>query len=75
MVFSQTSHKAQSILKVVDLDRLKSNKDQQANGKENGVIAGGEPRATPSSPAAPPASFSEVRQTSAREYVNIIAYF
>lgn len=74
MVFSQTSHKTQSILKVVDLDRLTSNKEQQANSKNGGVIAGGETRPMPSSPA-PTTSYSEVRQTSAREYVNIVTYY
>ncbi|XP_047998377.1 uncharacterized protein LOC125235812 isoform X2 [Leguminivora glycinivorella] len=43
MVFSQTSHRTQSILKVVDIDRIK--KENQENGL-HGVIADG-PTATP----------------------------
>lgn len=62
MVFSQTSHKTRSLLKVVDIDHLKSNKDQQGNGT-TGVITGGNTEPLPSSPE-PTTSFSEVRQTS-----------
>ncbi|KAL0881547.1 hypothetical protein ABMA27_001384 [Loxostege sticticalis] len=57
MVFSQTSHKTRSLLKVVDIDHLKSNKDQQGNGT-TGVITGGNTEPLPSSPE-PTTSFSE----------------
>ncbi|CAH2981719.1 unnamed protein product [Chilo suppressalis] len=57
MVFSQTSHKTQSILKVVDIDCLKSNKEQETNG-ETGVIAGGILEVIPSL-STPATSFSE----------------
>ncbi|XP_063374329.1 uncharacterized protein LOC134662017 isoform X1 [Cydia amplana] len=58
MVFSQTSHRTQSILNVVDIDRIK--KENQENGL-NGVIADG-PTATPQ----PHCSFAEV---STHEYL------
>ncbi|CAG9787330.1 unnamed protein product [Diatraea saccharalis] len=57
MVFSQTSHKTQSILKVVDIDRLKANKEQLTNG-QIGVIAGGNSELMPT-PSTAAASFSE----------------
>ncbi|KPJ00004.1 hypothetical protein RR46_03373 [Papilio xuthus] len=57
MVFSQTSHKTQSILKVVEIDLLKAEKSQQVNGT-TGVVTDRHTVATPS-PAAS-SSYSEV---------------
>ncbi|XP_014361464.2 uncharacterized protein LOC106713238 isoform X1 [Papilio machaon] len=57
MVFSQTSHKTQSILKVVEIDLLKAEKSQQVNGT-TGVVTDRHTVATPSPAAA--ASYSEV---------------
>ncbi|XP_028161899.1 uncharacterized protein LOC114353922 [Ostrinia furnacalis] len=61
MVFSQTSHKTRSLLKVVDIDHLKSNKEQQENGGgTTGVITGGNKEPLPQSLApASSTSFSE----------------
>lgn len=59
MVFSQTSHKTQTVLKVVEIDRLKAYKNQQVNGS-TGVITDGNIGASPPSPMAT-TSFSEVR--------------
>lgn len=72
MVFSQTSLKAHSILKVVEIDRLKAGKKEQVNGW-NGVITDGITPATLPSPA-PTTSFSEVRrgQVGNRKYLNLI---
>lgn len=65
MVFSQTSHKTQSLLKVIELDRLKPEKSQQVNGS-TGVVTDGYSfvEETPPSPVAT-TSFSEVRQVPA----------
>lgn len=57
MVFSQTSLKTRNILKVVDLDRLKPEKNQQANGL-TGVIHQGNNGVMPQG-TVPTASFSE----------------
>ncbi|KAG6441779.1 uncharacterized protein LOC115447373 [Manduca sexta] len=57
MVFSQTSHKTQSLLKVVELDRLKPEKSLQANGL-TGVVTDGNTGAMPTSPV-PTTSYSE----------------
>lgn len=59
MVFSQTSHKTQSILKVVEIDLLKAEKSQQVNGT-TGVVTDRRTVATPSPAAA--ASYSEVSE-------------
>lgn len=70
MVFSQMSHKTQSILKVVELSRLKPEKSQQVNGSP-GVVIDGCLDATASNSPAPP-SFSEVRASSSnREYIHV----
>ncbi|XP_046967038.1 uncharacterized protein LOC124535055 isoform X1 [Vanessa cardui] len=57
MVFSQTSVNTQRHLKVVEINRLKSEKNQQVNGP-TGVITGGTTKSTSSSPV-PTTSFSE----------------
>lgn len=57
MVFSQTSHKTQSVLKVVEIDRLKAEKSQQVHGSTG--LASDEGAGTmPTSPM-PTTSFSE----------------
>ncbi|KAJ0177698.1 hypothetical protein K1T71_006571 [Dendrolimus kikuchii] len=57
MVFSQTSLKTQTVLKVVEIDRLKATKNQQVNGS-TGVITDGYAGASPPSPVAT-TSYSE----------------
>lgn len=57
MVFSQTNVNTQHLLKVVDIDRLKSEKNQQVNSP-TGVNTGGTTVSPPSSPVAT-TSFSE----------------
>ncbi|CAH0582971.1 unnamed protein product [Chrysodeixis includens] len=61
MVFSQTSLNTQTVLKVVELDRLKTEKKSPVSGL-NGVITDGYSTATTSTPSSPVAttSFSEV---------------
>ncbi|CAH1635587.1 unnamed protein product [Spodoptera littoralis] len=60
MVFSQTSLNTQTVLKVVELDRLKNEKKNCVNGL-NGVITDGYSNtAAPSSPVATTSSFAEV---------------
>uniref|UniRef100_A0A2A4ISV9 BZIP domain-containing protein n=2 Tax=Heliothis virescens TaxID=7102 RepID=A0A2A4ISV9_HELVI len=60
MVFSQTSLNTQTVLKVVELDRLKNGKKDYSNGL-NGVITDGySSTPAPSSPVATTSSFAEV---------------
>ncbi|XP_072929298.1 uncharacterized protein [Epargyreus clarus] len=58
MVFSQTSHKTQSILKVVELDRLKHGKSQQVK-VSIGELVDSSPVTTSSAPAPDTTSLSE----------------
>lgn len=61
MVFSQTSLDSPPVLKVVNLDRLKTEKNNHVNG-QTGVITDGYSSTTaPSSPVATTSSFAEVR--------------
>ncbi|XP_041968313.1 uncharacterized protein LOC121725410 isoform X2 [Aricia agestis] len=66
MVFSQTSLKTQSLLKVVEIDRLKSEKNQQVNGL-SGVVTDQSTESTPPSPMAT-TSFSEEFIKSEQEF-------
>lgn len=66
MVFSQTNVNTSNLLKVVDIDRLKSEKNQQVKSA-HGENTGGTTVSTPSSPVAT-TSFSEVRCRRVREY-------
>lgn len=60
MVFSQTSHKTQTVLKVVNLDHLKSENNQQAIGSiEAASSSDGYSNSAPDSPVAT-TSFTEV---------------
>ncbi|XP_045496252.1 uncharacterized protein LOC123694744 [Colias croceus] len=58
MVFSQTSHKTRSHLKVVEIDRLKSEKNQQVNGPY-GVVTDLRTESASSSPVPTTSSYSE----------------
>ncbi|XP_026759785.1 uncharacterized protein LOC113518948 [Galleria mellonella] len=61
MVFSQTSHKTRSVLKVVEIDRLKANTStaQHVNGLTGSIAEANSGEATPSSPVATTTTFSE----------------
>lgn len=61
MVFSQTSLNTQTVLKVVELDRLKTEKKNYVNGLTGVITDGYSSNATPSSPVATTSSFAEVR--------------
>lgn len=73
MVFSQTNVNTRQLLKLVEINRLNSEKNQQVNGP-TGVVIGGildSPSPTP----APSTSFSEVRWCRrVREYINIFTF-
>lgn len=74
MVFSQTTPNTHSILKVVEIDRLKPEKNLknlQANGST--VITGGKTGLTPPSPVAT-TSYSEVREAASVSTLIIIIY-
>lgn len=75
MVFSQTSLNTQTVLKVVELDRLKTEKKNCVNGL-NGVITDGySNNAAPSSPVATTSSFAEVRMARETVSTNIMHYY
>lgn len=58
MVFSQTCLNTQRLLKLIEIDRLKSEKNQQVNFRNGGTTDG---RTQSALSPAPTTSFSEVR--------------
>ena len=72
MVFSQTSLNTQTVLKVVELDRLKTEKKNYVNGLTGVITDGYSSNAAPSSPVATTSSFAEVRM--ARDTVSTNRY-